>query len=44
MKKHGKKIIIAELLKKGYKNTEIAKITGFTPEYISMLKNGKKPL
>lgn len=43
MKKQGKKIMIAELIKQGYKNKEIAKITGFTPEYISMLKTGKKP-
>ena len=42
LERYAKIYMIQTLLENGVKNVEIAKITGFTPEYISSIKNGKK--
>ncbi len=42
LERYAKIYMIKTLLNNGLKNIEIAKITGFTPEYISYIKNGKK--
>lgn len=43
LNRYAKKYMARQLLKKGFKNVEVAKILGWTPEYVSMLKTGKKP-